>query len=92
MGWRFDEKNDPAFPDRPWVVGTLWPGGAAERAGVQAGDRVIEVGGKPATSDVGPLWALEQQAVGTKVPVVLARAGASKDRVRLSIELRSPTP
>jgi hypothetical protein len=92
VGWRFEKKSDPAFPDRPWVVGALWPGGAAERAGVQPGDRVLEVGGKPATSDVAPLWALEQQAVGTKVPVVLARPGAPKDRVRLIIELRSPTP
>lgn len=92
MGWRFEKKSDPAFPDRPWVVGTLWPGGAAERAGVRAGDRVLEVGGKAATSDVAPLWALEQQAVGTKVPVVIARAGGPKDRLRLIIELRSPTP
>jgi hypothetical protein len=50
VGWRFDRKLDPGFPDRPWVVDTLWPGGAAERAGVHAGDRVLEVGGKPATS------------------------------------------
>jgi hypothetical protein len=92
MGWRFEKKNDPAFPDRPWVVGTLWPGGAAERAGVRAGDRVLEVGGKPASSDVAPLWALEQQPVGTKVPVVVVRADAPKDRVRLIIELRSPAP
>jgi hypothetical protein len=91
-GWRFDKKIDPAFPDRPWIVGSLWPGGAAERAGVQAGDRLLEVGGKPATSDVAPLWMLEEQAAGTKLPVVAVRAGAPKDRVRLIIELRSPTP
>lgn len=91
-GWRFDKKVDPAQPDRPWVIGSLWPGGAAERAGVQVGDRVLEVGGKPATLEVAPLWALEQQAVGTKLSVVVTRAAAPKDRVRLIIELRSPPP
>jgi hypothetical protein len=92
MGWRFEKKPDPAFPDRPWVVATLWPGGAAERAGVRAGDRVLEIGGKPATSDVAPLWAMEQQAAGTKVPIVVVRAPALTNRVRLIIELRSPMP
>ncbi|MDB5218003.1 MAG: hypothetical protein JWO86_5930 [Myxococcaceae bacterium] len=91
-GWRFEKKVDPAFPDRPWIVTSLWPGGAAERAGVQLGDRVLEVGGKPASADVAPIWALEEQAAGTKLPVVLVRAGAPKDRVRLIVELRSPTP
>ena len=91
-GWRFEKKVDPAHPDRPWVIGALWPGGAAERAGVQKGDRVLEVGGKPATSDVAPLWALEQQAVGTKMPVVVTRAAAPNGRVRLTLELRSPPP
>jgi hypothetical protein len=91
-GWRFEKKSDAALPDRPWVVGALWPGGAAERAGVQIGDRVLEVGGKPATNDIAPLWALEQQAVGTKVPVVVSRGNAPRARVRLTLELRSPPP
>ncbi|MEA2751035.1 MAG: hypothetical protein QOI41_5178 [Myxococcales bacterium] len=91
-GWRFDKKIDAAFPDRPWVVTSLWPGGAAERAGVQVGDRVLEMGGKPATIDIAPIWAIEQQPAGTKVPIVVVHASAPKDRVRLIIELRSPTP
>ena len=91
-GWRLAKKPDPSHPDRPWVVGALWPDGAAERAGVQKGDRLLEVAGKPATVDVAPLWAIEQQAVGTKVPVVIERAAAPKNRVRLVVELRSPQP
>ncbi len=91
-GWRLAKKPDPSHPDLPWVVGALWPDGAAERAGVQKGDRLLEVAGKPATVDVAPLWAIEQQAVGTKVPVVIERAAAPKNRVRLVVELRSPQP
>jgi hypothetical protein len=91
-GWRFDKKPDATLADRPWVIGAIWPGGAAERAGLMVGDRVLEVGGKPATNDVAPLWALELQPVGTKVPVVVAREGAPKRRVSVTMELRSPPP
>lgn len=92
MGWRFAKKVDPAYPDRPWVVDALWSGGAAERAGIHPGDRVLEVGAKPATLDVASLWAVEEQAAGTKVPVTVIRAGAAKQRERVIIELRSPPP
>lgn len=90
MGWRLARKPDASVPDRPWVVSALWPGGAAERGGIQVGDRVLEVGGKPATSDVAPIWTMEEQPVGTKVPVVVARASAS--RTRVLVELRAAVP
>jgi hypothetical protein len=86
-GWRLENKPDPSFPDRPWVIRSLWPGGAAERAGAQVGDRLLEMSNRPATLDVAPLWTMEEQPVGTKLPVVLAR-GAAKDRKRLTLELR----
>jgi hypothetical protein len=90
-GWRFEKTIDASFPDRPWIVALLWPGGAAERAGVQVGDRVLEVGGHAATADVAPIWAVEQQPAGSKVPVVVVHAsGKPADRVRLTMELRSP--
>ena len=89
VGWRFEKKVDATIPDRPWVISRLWPSGAAERAGVQLGDRVMEMGGKPATADVAPLWAMEQQPVGTKLRVVLRR-GTSL--TRLTIELRALGP
>lgn len=89
LGWRFEKKLDPAQPDRPWVVRALWPGGGAERAGLAVGDRILEVGGKPATLDVGPLWTLEQQPAGTKLPIVFTRAGK---RQRVVAELRSLSP
>ncbi len=90
MGWHFDKKVDAAYADRPWVVDGLWPGGAAEKAGVRVGDRVLEVGGKAATLDVGTLWAIEEQPEGTRVPVLLLRAGTTKARERVVAELRSP--
>ena len=90
MGWRLEKKLDPLVPDRPWIVSALWPGGAAERAGVRVGDRLIDVGGRAATNDVAALWAIEQQAAGTKVAVVLTRA-AAKERLRFVAELRSPS-
>jgi hypothetical protein len=91
-GWRLEKKVDPAHPDRPWVIGALWPGGAAERAGVQRGDRLLEIAGKPATLDVAPIWATEQGPIGTKVPVVVLRPAAPKTGVRLMMELRNLTP
>ena len=91
VGWRFEKKLDPSVPERPWVIARLWPGGPAERAGVQLGDRVMEMGGKPATADVAPLWAMEQQPAGTKLPVVLRR-GVGPAPTRITIELRPLAP
>jgi hypothetical protein len=94
-GWRFEKKIDASHPDRPWVVSALWPDGAAERAGVQVGDRILELGSTPATNDVAPLWALEQRAPGTKLSAVVLRgpAGATRQQQRktLLLELRSPS-
>ncbi len=89
VGWRFEKKADPAYLDRPWVVNALWPDGPAERAGIRLGDRVLEMGGKPATADVAVLWALEQQPAGTKLPIVVSRA---RTKERIVVELRTLTP
>ena len=56
---------------------------------MQLGDRVMEVGGKPATADVAPLWAMEQQAAGTKLPVVVKRGTTL---TRITLELRALVP
>lgn len=40
----------PAPPDIPPVVGEVTPGGPAERAGLQSGDRVLEMDGRPVES------------------------------------------
>lgn len=86
VGWRLEKRPDPAHEGRPWVVGAIFPGSAAERAGARTGDRLIEIAGKPATGAIEAIWAVETQPEGTKVPVTLARRGGEK--VRIVIELR----
>jgi len=66
------------------VVGGLAPGGPAERAGLQLGDLVLEVGGEP----VAGLAALFRKIwscgpAGTEVPLAYSRRGvASKVSIR----------
>src|SRR5262245_33273138 len=85
-----------AGPPRPWlgmyttemqghlVVGGLAKGGPADRAGVQLGDLVLEVGGERVTklSDLfRDVWRMGP--AGTEIPLTLARDGAvSRVRVR----------
>lgn len=86
MGWRFEKKPDPSQPDRPWVVGSMWPGSPAERAGIKPGDRLLEVGGKPAGNAIEGVWSAETLPDGTKVPIVVLRNGKKE---RFVAELRS---
>jgi len=86
VGWRFERRPEAAYENRPWLVGAVLPGSAAERAGIRVGDRVLEVDGRPATLAVEAIWAAESKPEGTKLPVVVARNGK---RERLVVELRS---
>jgi S1-C subfamily serine protease len=85
---RYGRPNRPA---RPWlglyaaeseqrlIVHGLAKGGPADRAGVQLGDIVAEVAGKP-VSDLAQLfrsvWRLGP--AGTEIPLTVLRAGASR--------------
>jgi RIP metalloprotease RseP len=60
-------------PDR-WEVGRVVPGSAAEAAGVQPGDRIVEFAGQP-VSEFAPFTDLVQPNAGREVPVVLERDG-----------------
>ena len=66
------------------VIGGLAPGGPAERAGVQLGDLVLEVGGEPVTGLAAMfrrIWSIGP--AGTDVTLTLSRRGtSSKVRVR----------
>jgi len=88
-GWRFDRRPDATFSAQPWVISTLWPRGAADRAGLQVGDRVLEVGGKRATLAVSEIWAMETAPDGTRLPVTVDRAGARK---KVILDLRTLRP
>jgi S1-C subfamily serine protease len=85
---RYGRPNRPA---RPWlglyaaeseqrlIVHGLAKGGPADRAGVQLGDIVTEVAGKP-VGDLAQLfrsvWRLGP--AGTEIPLTVLRAGASR--------------
>lgn len=79
----------PAPADRPWTVGGMFKDGPAERAGLKEGDRVLEVGGKPATLDRDLLLPILSQKPGTKVPIVVLRGA---DKKTITIELTKPLP
>lgn len=81
FGWRLVRSDDEANPKRPWVLGAFLPNAAADVAGLRPGDRLLEVGGRPATSDLAPIWALEVQPEGTKIPITVLRAGVKHDVV-----------
>ena len=78
----------PGRPPRPWIgalsteaedqiiIVNTWDGGPADQAGLEAGDRVIGVGGKPVASlpqFYRRIWALGE--AGVEVPLDIVRAG-----------------
>ncbi len=69
-----------ALPDVPAVVGTIVPGSAAEQAGLQVGDEVLEIAGDEVEN-----WDDVQFALVTSpdrdVPVTVRRAGSAVDLV-----------
>ncbi len=87
-GWRLVRKDEPTGVS-PWVVESVLVGGAAEAAGVLPGDRLIDVAGKPATLDIARIDAAVSSAEGSKVPLVLVRAG---ERRKLVLSLARALP
>jgi serine protease Do len=61
--------------NRGELIRTVTPGGAAARAGIQQGDVVITVGGRPVTPDESLAYLVAQQPVGARVPLELIRDG-----------------
>jgi regulator of sigma E protease len=70
------------------VVGTPAPTSAAARAGLTAGDTVVEVAGHPVRSWNELRWLLLQRAVSTE-PIALEVEGSDKQRRALTL---NPTP
>ena len=57
------------------LVEGVSPGGAAEKGGVQDGDVIVEIGGKPVKNIGGYMTAMSAQKAGTAVDVVVLRKG-----------------
>jgi serine protease Do len=61
--------------DRGELIRGVTPGGAAARAGIQQGDVIITVAGRPVTPDESLAYLIAQQPVGSRVPIELIRNG-----------------
>jgi serine protease DegS len=55
------------------------PGGSADLAGVKAGDRILQLGGRAAFLELSTFESVTRQAPGTKVPAVIVRGGEKKE-------------
>lgn len=88
-GWVLERKDSPAYPDSPWVARFVIPGGSADLAGVKTGDRILQLGGKPAILDVSTFESITKQAPGTTIPVIIVRGAARKELTLRLIKLLS---
>ena len=61
--------------DRGTLIRAVTPGGSAARAGIQQGDVVVSVGGRPVTPDESLAYLVAQQPIGSRVPFELIRNG-----------------
>jgi hypothetical protein len=89
-GWRLAKNEAPEFKGRPWIIEKLVPGGAATRAGLETGDRILSVGGVPAELDVSKVQAVIERPAGTKVTIAFDRKGERRQVVMVLERLLAP--
>ena len=75
--------------NRGEFVQVVEPGGAAEKAGIKAGDVIVSVSGRDVTPDETLSFLVANQPVGSTVPVVLIRNG-KRQTVNVKIGERPP--
>ena len=78
-GWVLQRKESATYPDRPWVARFVIPGGSADLAGIKAGDRILQLGGKAAILDIATFESITKQAPGTEIPAVIVRDDVKKE-------------
>jgi len=88
-GWILQRKDSALYPENPWVVRFVISGGTADQAGVRAGDRILQLGGKPAILDISTFEMVTKQSPGTKVPAVIIRGDAKKELTLRLVRLLS---
>lgn len=70
LGVRFDSEATGIAK-----VASVLPGSPADRAGLRAGDGLVEVAGRPVSSSREVIEAIAASSVGASVPLVVARSG-----------------
>jgi len=50
--WVLERRDSVSKPNRPWVVRQVLPGGSADLAGAQVGDRILKFGGLDAILEI----------------------------------------
>ena len=61
--------------NRGVLIRSVTPNGPAARAGIQEGDVVVSVAGRPVTPDATLAYLISQQAIGARVPLEVIRQG-----------------
>ncbi|MDB5440885.1 MAG: serine protease, partial [Caulobacteraceae bacterium] len=77
---------------RGLLVGKVWPGSAADRAGLKADDIVTAVGGQAVNDPSGVNYALGSRRIGDRVPLAVTRGGRSLPPLNLPVELAPDSP
>ncbi|HYJ81831.1 MAG TPA: PDZ domain-containing protein, partial [Allosphingosinicella sp.] len=57
------------------LIRSVTAGGPAARAGIQQGDVVVSVGGRPVTPDESLAYLVSRQPIGSRVPIEIVRDG-----------------
>ncbi len=95
------KKTDPAdtgavgidhiedWEDAPWVFTRITAGSGMDRAGVKAGDRIVQINGEPATLSLGRLKRGLDVPVGAHVTLLVLRDG---QRLTFTATRRATTP
>jgi serine protease Do len=69
------------------LIRSVTAGGPAARAGIQQGDVVVSVGGKPVTPDESLAYLVARQPIGSRVPIELIRDGR-RQTVNVAVGVR----
>jgi Do/DeqQ family serine protease len=74
------------------VVAEVWPGGPAERAGLQAGDVIAAVDGQPVYDEGGLTFRIGAHRPGDSVPLTVRRSGGAERAINVRVEPPPATP